>query len=180
MEKLRHTVRESHKIKSSLTTSQPQIHSFCALSFHSASSLMWALKCGNLARDCPSTAIPPPPALLWPGASSIPGKSFLKTLGYQRPANPTPATQMGKSPASCTVCPRGRGCLGQNLPAESSKRREALGANGEWERASCESRISQVTPPLWLVHVTAHSISPAPLTPAPHAHIVQSTAIHIH
>lgn len=128
---------------------------------------MWALKCGNLARDCPSTPIPPPPALLWPGASSIPGKSFLKTLGYQRPANPTPVTQMGKSPASCTVCPRGRGCLGQNLPAESSKRRQALRANGESEGASCESWISQVTPPLWLVQVTTHSISPRLLHPSP-------------
>ena len=78
-------------------------------------------------------------------ASSTPGKP-VKTLGSQRSINPTHLViQTGEDTCLLhSVSPRGRGCLGQSLPAEDSRGEPHRGPRGQG-RASCEDWVSPVT-----------------------------------
>lgn len=150
MEKLRHTVSDSHKIKSPSTTPQHQIHSFVPA--HPPCFKPCAgTPCGNLVRDCPSTPILPRScaALAWSisrgkriarlGQCSILGDMSLSAFcPHQAPSIPGKFT---KTLESVSPTPSGDSDRRRNLPAAQYPR-----GRDAWARTSCRRQQEERVP----------------------------------
>lgn len=206
----RHMVRESRKIQSSLTTSQPQIHSFCLLGIQPASSPVWVPNVESGQSALPSHL--PGPLLLWLGpqkgrlgpmlqfeervpftshqAFSIPAKS-MEILGSKISVDPTPPhySHVGRDLPAAQCVPEAGGVFATPF-LQMAVGGERPGEETEGGRASCEDWVSPdhsaparaTDATFWLVHIGTYSFPPHPLLTLtyPWVHTVQSKAIHIH